>query len=331
MRRREFLRSALATGLMGTPLVHLSDVLASADDALAPSGPTDLEHLQAVVEQRSYGYAGRAPTDVLADLIGDVADLTPLLQRHQPAAARSALTRALAQLCGMTAIVLHDCGSQREAYIWFTTASRAAKETDDHVLQAWVLARQAMVPLNFGSPQAAVELAERAHILAGSSPTAAAALSSAVLGRAYGMTERRDDAHAALRDAEQAENSLPESERRDTWFGHCEQKHHVHLSHALTALGDTGRAHESQAHALTLSAPTSTLTRTLLRLDAATCLHREGDTLGACQAATTALASAPARHRTGLTRSRALHLYRNIPARLRSTPPVREFAELLTV
>ncbi|GHD07577.1 hypothetical protein GCM10010313_26890 [Streptomyces violarus] len=64
---------------------------------------------------------------------------------------------------------------------------------------------------------------------------------------------------------------LPEGERSDTWLTYSEQKHHVHLSHAYTTLGDTARAHESQQRALQLSAPTSTMTRTLLHIDAAAC------------------------------------------------------------
>ncbi|MFE3907794.1 hypothetical protein ACFXPY_48285 [Streptomyces sp. NPDC059153] len=76
---------------------------------------------------------------------------------------------------------------------------------------------------------------------------------------------------------------LSVEQRADTWFGHCEQKHHVHLSHALTTLGDTGRARESQDHALGLSAPTSSMTRTLLTIDGAACAHHDGDTEQACR------------------------------------------------
>ena len=330
MHRRDLLRTALAAGLTATPLNHLADVLASADQALTAAPLADLDHLQAVTEQHSYGYGGRAPTDVLADLIADFADVTPLLQRPQTAATRAALTHIMGRLGGMAAVVLHDLGNRREAYTWFATAARAADESGDRHLQAWILARKAMVPLNFGAPLAAAQLAEQARHLAGTAPTAAATLAAAVASRAYALAGQRDNADAALHAADHLAATLPEHERADTWFGHCEQKHHVHLSHALTALGETDRARESQTHALALSAPTSTLTRTLLRLDAATCLHRDGHTIDACQAATTALTDIPARYHTGLTRSRALDLYRDIPTDLRSTPAARAFAGILT-
>lgn len=331
MHRRNLLRSALAAGLTAAPLTELTDLLGKADNALAGAGPADIARLEATTEQHSYGYGGRAPTDVLADLIADFSDVVPLLQRPQPAAARTALTRIMGQLGGMAAVVLHDLGSQREANAWFATAARSAQESGDRQLHAWILARKAMVPLNFGAPEAAAAFAEQARHIAGATPTAAAALAAAVTGRAYALSGRREEATAALRDADRLADTLPEDQRADTWFGHCEQKHHVHLSHAMTALGETRRARESQAHALALSAPTSTLTRTLLRLDAATCQHRDGHTLDACQAAVATLVDIPVRYQTGLTRRRAVDLYRSVPANLRSAPAARWLAEVLAV
>ncbi|MFI7077147.1 hypothetical protein ACIBO1_07630 [Micromonospora sp. NPDC049903] len=331
MHRRNLVRSVLAAGLTAAPLTELADVLAKADDALAVTGPADLAGLEAATERHSYGYGGRVPTDVLADLVADVTDVIPLLQRPQRAVTRVALTRIMGQLGGMAAVVLHDLGNQREAHAWFGVTARSAEESGDQQLHAWILARKAMLSLNFGAPHAAAELAEQARDIAGQGSTAAAALAAAVSGRAYALAGRREEAAAALRYADRLADMLPEAERADTWFGHCEQKHHVHLSHALTTLGETDRARESQTHALALSAPTSTLTRTLLRLDAATCQHLDGHTLDACHAATTALTGIPARYRSGLTHRRAADLYRRIPAELRSRSAARELAEVLAV
>lgn len=124
-------------------------------------------------------------------------------------------------------------------------------------------------------------------------------------------------------------NRLDGDQLVDTWFGHCEQKHHVHLSHAWTALGDTGRARESQDRALVLSAPTSRMTRTLLKIDAAACAHRDGDTDQACRRATAALAALPLDYRIGLTHSWAMDLYRSIQAQQHREPAVRQLEEVL--
>ncbi|MGW7134165.1 hypothetical protein ACWGIA_38320 [Streptomyces bobili] len=124
----------------------------------------------------------------------------------------------------------------------------AAAESGDDQLHAWVLAREAMVPLNYGAPKAAAGLAERARHVAGHRPTAAAVLAAAVAARAYALNHQSEQARAALADADALLGRLPESERSETWLTYGEQKHHVHLSHAYITLGDTRLAHASQEH-----------------------------------------------------------------------------------
>ncbi|MFE9354897.1 hypothetical protein ACFYPB_11890 [Streptomyces olivaceoviridis] len=126
-------------------------------------------------------------------------------------------------------------------------------------------------------------------------------------------------------------NRLPDSERSDTWLTYSEQKHNVHLSHALTTLGDTRRARESQERALELSAPTSTMTRTLLNIDAAACSHHDGDTEQACRRTVAALTALPTDYRTGLVRRRALELYEAILTEHHREHAVRELRDILAV
>ncbi|MFD3481926.1 hypothetical protein [Streptomyces sp. NPDC058665] len=153
----------------------------------------------------------------------------------------------------MVAIVLHDLGEHREAHRWFATARRAAKQSGDRLLHAWVLGREAMVPLNYGAPAAAAKLTDEARHLAGNSPSAAAALAAAVASRAYAIGGHRDKALVAVADVERLAGRLTPQQHADTWFGYPLQKHHVHMSQALTQLGETGRAYETQATALELS------------------------------------------------------------------------------
>lgn len=105
-------------------------------------------------------------------------------------------------MAGMTAIVLHDLGSRRESRAWFATAARAVAGSGDDQLLAWVLAREAMVPLNYGAPKAAAGLAERARHVAGHRPTAAATLAAAVAARAYALNHQSEQARAALEAAD---------------------------------------------------------------------------------------------------------------------------------
>jgi hypothetical protein len=186
-----------------------------------------------------------------------------------------------------------------------------------------------MLPLNYGAPQAAARLAEQARQTAGARSTPASALAAAVAARAYALSHQQEEAWNALRAAEVHMERLGPAERRDTWLTYPEQKHHVHLSHALTALSDTDRAWESQERALELSTPTSSMTRALLQLDGAACVHHDGDTEEACHRAVASLSTLPDAYRTGLVRRRALDLYEAIPGPRREERAVRELGDLL--
>ncbi|GAA2768681.1 hypothetical protein GCM10010103_77240 [Streptomyces paradoxus] len=326
MKRRNLLRGALAAGLTAPALAALTAARTDVDQTLSPDTPQDLADLEAAAESYGYGYHGQAPTRVLADLVTDFTALRPLLTVPQPAPVRARLCRTAGQMAGMTAIVLHDLGSRRESRAWFATAARAAAESGDDQLHAWVLAREAMVPLNYGAPKAAAGLAERARHVAGHRPTAAATLAAAVAARAYALNHQPEQARAA---ADALMERLPDSERSDTWLTYGEQKHHVHLSHTFTTLEDTRRANESQQRALELSAPTSTMTRTLLNIDAAACSHHDGDTEQACRRTVDALTALPVDYRTGLVRRRALDLYEAIPAQHHRERTVRELRDVL--
>ncbi|MFE7076396.1 hypothetical protein ACFU96_40545 [Streptomyces sp. NPDC057620] len=329
MKRRNLLRGALAAGLTAPAIAALTAARTDVDQTLSPDTPQDLADLEAAAESYGYGYHGQAPTRVLADLVTDFTTLRPQLTVPQPAPVRARLCRTAGQMAGMTAIVLHDLGSRRESRAWFGTAARAAAESGDGQLHAWVLAREAMVPLNYGAPRAAADLADRARLAAGTRPTAAAVLAAAVAARAYALNHQSEQARAALTAADALMARLPESERSDTWLTYGEQKHHVHLSHAFTTLGDTRRAQESQARALKLSAPTSTMTRTLLNIDAAACSHHDGDTEQACRRTVAALTGLPDGYRTGLVRRRALDLYEAIPAQHHRERAVRELRDVV--
>ena len=329
MKRRNLLRGALAAGLTAPALAALTAARTDVDQTLSPDAPEDLADLEAAAESYGYGYHGQAPTRVLADLVTDFTTLRPLLTVPQPAQVRARLCRTAGQMAAMTAIVLHDLGGRKESRAWFATAARAAAESGDDQLHAWVLAREAMVPLNYGAPKAAARLADQARGAAGHRPTAAATLAAAVAARAYALNHQSEQARAALAAADALMERLPDSERSDTWLTYGEQKHLVHLSHAYTTLGDTRRAHESQQRALELSAPTSTMTRTLLHIDAAACSHHDGDTEQACRRTITALTALPDGYRTGLVRRRALDLYEAIPAQHHQERAVRELREVL--
>ncbi|ELS58914.1 hypothetical protein [Streptomyces viridochromogenes] len=81
--------------------------------------------------------------------------------------------------------------------------------------------------------------------------------------------------------------------------------------------------------ALELSAPTSTMTRTLPHIDAAACAHHDGDSEQACRRTIAALTALPDAYRTGLVRRRTLALYEAIPAQHHRERAVRKPRDLL--
>ncbi|MEU5124644.1 hypothetical protein [Streptomyces mobaraensis] len=329
MKRRDVVRGALAAGLAGSGLAALTTTRHDIDAALAADHTSsDLGFWESTAERYGYGYHGQAPADVLANLAGDFGELRALLARPQTVKGRATLCYVTGQMAGMVAIVLHDLGQDREAHRWFRTAGRAAEQSGDNLLHAWVLGREAMVPLNYGAPQAAAHLAEQARHLAGDKPSAAAALASAVASRAYASGGHREKALHAVADVEALAERLTPQQHADTWFGYPMQKHHVHMSQALTLLGETDRAYETQGRALELSRMPSHMTRALIAIDQAACRAHDGDRAEAAHIAAQAYGGLPASYQTGLTQTRALALYRTLP---RDTPGRDQLAGALGV
>ncbi|MCL6298180.1 transcriptional regulator [Streptomyces kronopolitis] len=313
MRRRNFLWVAAgATGAVAAPRIAeaCQGINANLSGADADSG--DLDYLQRAFERHRSGYRGRPPGAVLIQMRNDLELLQDMLSRPHRASARADLARTAAGITGLVAIVQHDRGDRRDSLGWFATAEQAARESGDRHMLAWSLARHAMVPLNYGAPKAAAELAIRARVEAGRTPTAAAALAAAVTARALASTGDHRGALHAVADARSLVERLDSAQGADTWFGYPLQKHHVHLSQAFTLMGRTREAHTEQEAALLLTRSPSVMTRALLAMDAATCLKADGDDSAAADLAVDVWQRLPAAYRDGLVRSRADALHQSL-------------------
>lgn len=281
--------------------------------ALTGSDAGDLAYLDGAFERHRGGYRGRPPTVVLTQMRDDLDLLRDVLSRPHAAAARADLARTAAGITGLVAIIQHDRSDQRDSHGWFTTAEQAARESGDRQMLAWALARHAMVPLNYGAPKAAADLAGRARAEAGSSPSAAAALAAAVNARALAAIGDRQGALRSVADACLIAEHLDGTQAADTWFGYPLQKHHVHLSQAFTILGRTREAYAEQQAALALTRSPSVMTRALLEMDAAICLRTDGDPTAAADKAVAIWERLPEAYRDGLVRTRAETLHQALP------------------
>ncbi|MEV6201513.1 transcriptional regulator [Streptomyces sp. NPDC051771] len=316
MDRRRFIAAVTtAAGLSALP--GIAQARQGIDGALAGGGSGDLEYLSAAFERHRGGYRGRAPETVLGEMRQDLDLLGEVLNRPHTARDRAELARTAAGIAALVAIVQHDRSDQVDAHRWFTTAARAARESGDRKMTAWVLARHAMLPLNYGAAEQASRLASLARHEAGSAPSAAAALATAVSARALAALGDTENARQAVNDVHDLAEALDGPDTADTWFGYPQQKHHVHLSQAYLLLGDTPSAYTAQNTALALTTSPSVMTRALLTLDTAACLHTDGDPAEAAAIAAATLDRLPTGYRQGLIRSRAQDLH----SRLTGKPP----------
>lgn len=307
VKRRSFLGVAAAVGATASP--GMAQAREGIDGALTGTGGSELAYLESAFERHRGGYRGRSPEDVLDKMRADLNLLGQVLNRPHPAGARADLARTAAGIAGLVAIVQHDRGDHQDARRWFTTAEKAAKESGDRRMAAWVLARHAMVPLNYGAPEVALRVATRARRAAGRTPTAAAALAASVTARALAAIDDHRGARDAVRDAQVLAERLDGPEAADTWFGYPAQKHFVHLSQAYTLLGDTEAAYSAQDDALYLTTSPSVMTRALIAMDTATCLRLDGDPSAAADMAAKVFDNLTAPYREGLIRSRAESLH----------------------
>ncbi|MEV7087567.1 transcriptional regulator [Streptomyces sp. NPDC093085] len=314
-RRRFFGVAAAAAG--ATALPGIAQAREGIDGALTGSGSSDLAYLESAFERHRGGYHGRAPGDVLREMREDLDLLGQVLNQPHPAGARADLARTTAGIAGLVAIVQHDRGEKGDAFRWFETAEKAARESGDRRMTAWVLARHAMVPLNYGAPEAAVRIAVRARRAAGRAPTAAGALAAAVTARSLAAIGDHRGARTAVADVRSLVERLDGHEAADTWFGYPAQKHFVHLSQAYTLLKDTDAAYAAQDDALSLTDSPSVMTRALIAMDTAACLRLDGDPAAAAQMAADIFGRLPAPFRDGLIRSRAELLRHSLDGRPR--------------
>ncbi|MEU0687077.1 helix-turn-helix domain-containing protein [Streptomyces uncialis] len=309
-RRRFFGVAAVTAGTAALP--GIAEARQGIDAGLSGSNAGDLAYLAGAFERHRGGYHGRPPSVVLDEMTADLGLLREVLGRPHPAATRAELARTAAGITGLVAIIQHDRGDQRDAYGWFATAEQAARESGDRHMLAWVLARHAMVPLNYGAPKTAAALAMRSRTEAGKTPTAAAALAAAVTARALASTGDHQAALRAVADARSIADRLDTSQAADTWFGYPLQKHHVHLSQAFTLMGRTREAYAEQEAALSLTRSPSVMTRALLSIDTALCLSVDGDQSAAAELASDIWTRLPDAYRQGLVRSRAESLHRTM-------------------
>ncbi len=296
-------------------------------------------------EQSTTGYGRQymtlPPLRLLCDVLLDFADVRRTCEDRQPLEFSERLCRLASQLAGLAGITMLDLGDHRLARSFFRTARAAADETGDRRLRAWVSVRESVVPLYFGDPREAANLAGTAGDLAGRHLCVAAAMAPVIEARALarlasaasigrgGRRELLDRVRASLDRAQDMLGDLPEEQRSDTALGYTERQLYFHMGDTLVSLGDWQGASRAFAQAGQMYSGYEVLDCALIALGQARCLLESDEPGQALLAGQQTLARLPAEHRTDVVLQVARALGQQAAERDPKLPALAAYREAL--
>jgi len=307
------------------------------DDALLRGSVsvTMLDQWEETVVGYGRQYMTVPPLRLLCDVLLDLGDIRRMCEQRQPIEATERLCRLATQLSTLTGMIMINIGDQRTARSFFRTARTAADETSDRSLRAWVAAREALIPLYYGDPREAVDLARAGADLAGRSPSVAAVMAPVAEARALsrivaqGRRGALSRAQRALDRAAGALDALPPCQRSDTAFGYTERQFLFHRGDVLVALGDYRGAQEAFGQSLRLYSPGEFLDRSLVKLGMAQCQLEADEPEEALRISRDMLLDLPREHRAEIVVAAARTLGESAASRYSGLPALREYRSAL--
>lgn len=287
-----------------------------------------ITHLETVADQYGRVYKQLPADRFLADVLVDLEQMQLFAARNLPATQRRDLCVVVARLAGLVSMTMVNLGQYREAREWAHSARLSADETGDPTLRAWVATRAAVAHLHFGDPNAALVAARDAELLTRARPAGVTAMAWAIIARAAGMCGDPTTTRRALHRATGLFDVVERIEV-NTAYEFTTGQLHFFSSDALTRLGDTRAARDAQDSALATFGPTERLDPTLVHLDRAICMIRDGDVAGGVSYATGALLNLPGSYRPAIVTRRADAVAEAVPTRHRRLPAVRDLHDVL--
>ncbi|MBG0824840.1 XRE family transcriptional regulator [Planomonospora sp. ID91781] len=280
-------------------------------------------------------YMNTPPLRLLCDVLLEFSAVRKAMERRQPVDLQERLCRMAAQLSGLSGMIMINLGDHRMARSFFRTGRMAADETGDRALRAWVTAREALVPLYYGDPREALNLAKKSGDLAGQTPCAAQAMAPVVEARALAMLSGSgkkdvvDQAKRALSRARSAFSQMTADQKEDAAFGYTERQLYFHQGDALVRLGQAMEADLILEQALTKYGPSDWLDPTLIRLDRARCKLMEGDVEEALTIAQATIEGLGDGCRPDILMQRAQEVARAVEAKAPGHPRLKSYLETL--
>ncbi|MFB9718549.1 XRE family transcriptional regulator [Planobispora longispora] len=341
---RRTLLGLLAGGtvaLDGQVLGSVESIRRRMDDTLvsATVSPAMLDQWEEATVGFGRQYMNTPPLRLLCDVLLEFSSVRKAMERRQPVDLQERLCRMAAQLAGLSGMIMINLGDHRMARSFFRTGRTAADETGDRALRAWVTAREALVPLYYGDPREALNLAKKSRDMAGETPCAARAMAPVVEARAIAMlsgtsgTAGRkdvvDQAKRALSRARAAFSQMTTAEQEDLAFGYTERQLYFHQGDALVRLGQAMEADLILEQALTKYGPSDWLDPALIKLDRAKCKVMEGDIDEALSIATNTVSGLGEGCRTEILMRRAQEVVQLVESKAPNHPDLRTFHETL--
>jgi tetratricopeptide (TPR) repeat protein len=286
------------------------------DDTLvsATVSPAMLDQWEDATQGFGRQYMNTPPLQLLCDVLLEFSSVRKAMSHRQPVDLQERLCRMAAQLAGLSGMIMINLGDHRMARSFFRTGRTAADETGDRALRAWVIARESLVPLYYGDPREALNLARKSRDLAGQTPCAAQAMAPIVEARALAMLSGAgkkdvvDQAKRALSRARAAFAQMNTEARTDIAFGYTERQLYFHQGDALVRLGQPLEADVILEQALAKYEPSEWLDPTLIKFDRAKCKLLEGEVEEAVDMALKTWQSLDEAYRTDIVVRRAYDL-----------------------
>ncbi|MFJ2033449.1 XRE family transcriptional regulator [Streptosporangium sp. NPDC087985] len=337
--RRTLLQFLAGTGIAldGQVLGSVENIRRRMDETLvsATVSPAMLDQWEEATIGFGRQYMNTPPLRLLCDVLLEFSAVRKAMERRQPVDLQERLCRMAAQLAGLSGMIMVNLGDHRMARSFFRTGRTAADDTGDRALRAWVIAREALVPLYYGDPREALNLARKSRDLAGQTPCAAQAMAPVVEARALAMLstsgkkEVVDQAKRALSRARAAFSQMTAAEQDDSTFGYTERQLYFHQGDALVKLGQAMEADLILEQALTKYGPSDWLDPTFIKFDRATCKLLEGDLDEALSIAKVTLAGLGDGCRPDILMQRAHEVAKAVEAKDPNHPELKAYLEAL--
>ncbi|MFT2018988.1 hypothetical protein ACMA1D_24565 [Streptomyces sp. 796.1] len=190
-------------------------------------------------------------------VVGQLHEVTDLLQEAQPARISRRLFRAAAELAELAGWMSYDIGLQPTAQKYFVLALHAAREAGDRPLGAYVLSSMSRQMIHLGRPEDALELIHLAQYGGRESATARTqAMLYSLEARAYANMGQPNKCHRAVRTAEETFADCTPGDGDPDWIRFfSEAELHAENAHSYRDLAYVaGRsptyAHLAQPHML---------------------------------------------------------------------------------